>query len=247
VLVYPSCYSLLFLFKCHCIGTCKATAKFRALQNQIHLVLHNDPKPGPATFIVHCMYVSPLFEDHSQGFTHMIVSALRRFLKRSTTTENSLEVKDLVAHLLVDVMRGQIFQDEKIVMKLVEIFDIQLTNIEKAMCQLKEKHDLSCGSGKELVEEYIVTLVKSQWYMTAVTLIEQFSIYHYGQSFLLDMIQSNQFKAAERWATFMGKPMLSILVNEFTKRNMLKNAYEIIKTNNLKQDFPDVFKRSKER
>ncbi|KAK7356137.1 hypothetical protein VNO80_15403 [Phaseolus coccineus] len=227
-------------------GTCKATAKFRALQHQVHIVLHNDPKPGPATFIVHCMYVSPLFEDHSQGFTHLIVSALCRFLKRSTTTEDSLEVKDLVAHLLVDVMRGQIYHDEKIVMKLVEIFNVKLTNIEKAMCQIKEKHDLSCGIAKDLVEEYIVTLVKSQLYMTAVTLIEQFSIYHYGQSFLLDMIQSNQFKAAEKWATFMGKPMLSILVNEFIKRNMLKNAYEIIKKNNLKQDFPDVYKRSKE-
>ncbi|ESW16981.1 hypothetical protein PHAVU_007G200000 [Phaseolus vulgaris] len=224
-------------------GTCKATAKFRALQHQVHIVLHNDPKPGPATFIVHCMYVSPLFEDHSQGFTHLIVSALCRFLKRSTTTEDSLEVKDLVAHLLVDVMRGQIYHDEKIVMKLVEIFNVKLTNIEKAMCQIK---DLSCGIAKELVEEYIVTLVKSQLYMTAVALIEQFSIYHYGQSFLLDMIQSNQFKAAEKWATFMGKPMLSILVNEFIKRNMLKNAYEIIKKNNLKQDFPDVYKRSKE-
>jgi len=153
-------------------------------------------------------------------------------------------VKDLVAHLLVDVMRGQIYHDEKIVMKLVEIFNVKLTNIEKAMCQIK---DLSCGIAKELVEEYIVTLVKSQLYMTAVALIEQFSIYHYGQSFLLDMIQSNQFKAAEKWATFMGKPMLSILVNEFIKRNMLKNAYEIIKKNNLKQDFPDVYKRSKER
>ena len=238
---------MLFLFKCHCIGTCKATAKFRALQHQIHLVLHNDPKPGPATFIVHCMYVSPLFEDHTQGFTHLIVSALRRFLQRSTTTEDSLEVKDLVARLLVDVMRGQIYHDEKIVMKLVESFDVKLTNIEKAVCQIKEKNDLSCGIAKELVEEYIVTLAKSQMYITAVTLIEQFSIYHYGQSFLLDMIQSNQFKAAEKWATFMGKPMLSILVHEFIKKNMLKNAYEIIKKNNLKQDFPDLYKRSKER
>jgi len=193
------------------------------------------------------MYVSPLFEDHTQGFTHLIVSALRRFLQRSTTTEDSLEVKDLVARLLVDVMRGQIYHDEKIVMKLVESFDVKLTNIEKAVCQIKEKNDLSCGIAKELVEEYIVTLAKSQMYITAVTLIEQFSIYHYGQSFLLDMIQSNQFKAAEKWATFMGKPMLSILVHEFIKKNMLKNAYEIIKKNNLKQDFPDLYKRSKER
>ncbi|KAG4908652.1 hypothetical protein JHK86_057136 [Glycine max] len=238
---------LFLLKKCYYYGTCKATAKFRALQHQVHLVLHNDPKPGPATFIVQCMYVSPLFEDHSQGFTHLIISALRRFLKRSTiTTEDSLEVKDLVAHLLVDIIRGQIHHDEKIVMKLLEIFDVKLTNVEKAMCQIKEKHELSCGTANEFVEQYIVELVKSQFYMTAVTLIEQFSIHQYGQSFLLDMIQSNQFKAAEKWATFMGKPMLSTLVEEFIERNMLKNAYEIIKKNNLKQDFPDVYKRCKE-
>ncbi|RDX91573.1 Exonuclease mut-7-like protein [Mucuna pruriens] len=246
-LTHVSPVVFLFLLKeCYYYGTCKATAKFRALQHQVHLVLHNDPKPGPATFIVQCMYVSPLFEDHSQGFTHLIISALRRFLKRSTTTTDSLEVKDLAAHLIVDIIRGQIYHDEKIVMKLLEIFDVKLTNIEIAMCQIKEKHDLSCGTAKEFVEQYIVELVKSQSYMTAVTLIEQFAIDCYGQSFLLDMIQNNQFKAAEKWATFMGKPMLSILVEEFIERNMLKNAYDIIKKNNLKLDFPDVYKRCKE-
>ncbi|XP_020209370.1 uncharacterized protein LOC109794324 [Cajanus cajan] len=234
------------LKECYYYGTCKATAKFRALQHQVHLVLHNDPKPGPATFIVQCMYVSPLFEDHSQGFTHLIISALRRFLKRSTTAEDSLEAIDLAAHLLVDIIRGQIYHDEKIVMKLLEIVDVKLANIEKAMCQIKEKHGLSCGTAKEFVEQYIVELVKSELYMTAVTLMEQFSSHHYGQSFLLGMIQSNQFKAAEKWATFMGEPMLSVLVKEFIERNMLKNAYEIIKKNNLKQEFPDVYKRCKE-
>lgn len=221
--------------------------KFRALQNQVYLVLHNDPKPGPATFIVQCLYVSPLFEDHSQGFTHLIISALRRFMKRSTTSDNSLEVKNSAAHLLVHSIRSQIYHDENIVMKIVETFDVKLTNIEKALCQIKEKDDLSCGMAKEFIEQYIFELVKSQLYMTAVTLIEHFSICHYAQSFLFDMIKSNQFKAAEKWATFMGKPMLSILVEKFIERNMLKDAYEIIKKNNLKEDFPDVYKKCKER
>ncbi|XP_027366129.1 exonuclease mut-7 homolog isoform X2 [Abrus precatorius] len=191
------------------------------------------------------MYVSPLFEDHSQGFTHLIVSALCRFLKRSTTTEASLEVKDLAAHLLLDILRGEIYHDDKIVLKLLEISDVKLTNVEKAMCQIKEKYDLSL-TAKEFVEQYIVELVKSQLYVTAVTLMEHFSIHHYGKSFLHEMIKSNQFKAAEKWATYMGKPMLSILVEEFIERNMLKNAYETIKKNNLKHDFPNVYKRCKE-
>ncbi|XP_061369829.1 uncharacterized protein LOC133312614 [Gastrolobium bilobum] len=246
-LAHVSPVVFLFLLKeCYFYGTCKATAKFRALQHQVFLVLHNDPKPGPAIFVVQCLYLSPLFENHSQGFTHLMISALRRFLKRSTTSEDSLEVKDSAAHLLIDIIRGKICHDEKIVMKVLEIVDVKLTNIENAMCQIKKKHDLSCGTAIEFVEQYIFQLVESQLYMQAVTLIEHFSIRHYGQSLLLDMIQKNQFNAAEKWATFMGRPMLFILVEEFIERNMLKNAYETIQKNNLKQDFPEVYKRCKE-
>ncbi|XP_019428957.1 PREDICTED: uncharacterized protein LOC109336675 isoform X1 [Lupinus angustifolius] len=234
------------LKECYFYGTCKAATKFHSLQQQICLVLHNDPKPEPSTFIVQCLYLSPLFESHSQGFTHLIISAFRRFLKRSITSADSLEAIDLAAQLILDIIRGQTYHDEKIVMKVLEIFDVKLSNIEKAMYQIEEKGDLSHGTAKEFVQKYIFKLIESQLYMTAVTLIEHFSIDQYGQSFLLDMIQRNQFKPAEKWATFMGKPMLSILVEELNKRNMLKDVYQIIKKNDLKQDFPDVYKRCKE-
>lgn len=224
--------------------------KFRALQEQLCLVLRNDPKPGPATFIVQCLYVSPMFDNQSQGFTHLVISAFRRFMKKSasiTTDEDPLDVKNSAAYLLVNIIRGQIKHDEMIVMKILEAFDVKLTNVENALCQNKERDDLSCGMAKELIEQYTFELVKSQSYTIAVTLMEHFSISNYGQSFFLEMIRSNQFKAAEKWATFMGKPMLSILVEEFVKRNMLKDAYALIKKNNLKQDFPEVYKRCKER
>lgn len=224
--------------------------KFRALQEQLCLVLRNDPKPGPATFIVQCLYVSPMFDNQSQGFTHLVISAFRRFMKKSTsitTDEDPLDVKNSAAYLLVNIIRGQIKHDEMIVMKILETFDVKLTNVENALCQNKERDDLSCGMAKELIEQYTFELVKSQLYTIAVTLMEHFSISNYGQSFFLEMIRSNQFKAAEKWATFMGKPMLSILVEEFVKRNMLKDAYALIKKNNLKQDFPEVYKRCKER
>lgn len=239
---------MFMLKECYYYGNCKATVKFRALQEQLCLVLHNDPKPGPETFIVQCLYVSPLFDNQSQGFTHLVISSFRRFLKKSkpTITEDSLDVKNSAAYLLVNIIRGQIKHDEMIVMKILETFDVKLPNVEKALCQNKEKDYLSCGKAQELIEQYTFELVKSQLYMIAVTLIEHFSISHYGQSFLLDMIKSNQFKAAEKWATFMGKPMLSILIEEFIQRNMLKDAYQIITKNNLKQDFPDVYKRCKE-
>ncbi|MED6167179.1 hypothetical protein PIB30_000430 [Stylosanthes scabra] len=131
-------------------------------------------------------------------------------------------------------------------MKLLETFDVKLSNFEKAMCLSKENDGVNCSTAKEFFEKYIVELLESQQYATAVTLMEHFSIGHYGQSFLQDMIKNKQFKAAEKWATYMGKPMLCTLIEEFVEKNMLKDAYDIIKKNNLKQDFPDVYKRCKE-
>lgn len=210
-------------------------------------MLHNNPKPGPSTFVVQCLYVSTLFEDHSQGFSHLVLSSLRRFLKRATVSEDSLKVKDLAAHLFLDIVRGQVYHDNNIIVKVVEVFDVKLANIEKVMYRLKAQNNSTCGTAKEIVEQYIFELIESQLYMTAVTLIEHLSIHQSGQSFLLSMIQSNQFKAAEKWAIYMGKPALCMLVEEYIQRNRLRDAYETIKKNNLQQDFPDLYQSFEER
>lgn len=210
-------------------------------------MLHNGPKPGPAAFVVQCLYVSPLFEDCCRGFSHLIISAYCRFLKKATTSEDSLEAKNLAAHLFIDIVGGQVSHNEKIIVKMLETFDVKLTDTEKVMFQLKAKDGTRRGTAQEFIEQYIFELAESQLYMTAVTLIERFSIYHFDKSFLLSMIRSSQLKAAEKWATFMGKPMLCTLVEEYNERNLLKNAYEIIKINNLQQDFPEVYRKCKER
>ncbi|KAK4273405.1 hypothetical protein QN277_021816 [Acacia crassicarpa] len=227
-------------------GTVKATIKFQALQHQVYLVLHNNPKPGPAAFVVQCLYVSPLYNDCSSGFSHLIISALVRFLKKATTSESSLEAKDLATHLFIDIVGGKVFHDERIIVKILETFDIKLKDVEKVMFQTKAKDDSSHVTAQELMQKYIFELVESQLYMTAVTLMERFSIFCFGKSFLLSMIKCHQFKAAEKWATFMGKPMLCTLVEEYCERNLLKNAYEVIKMNNLQQDFPDTYQKCKE-
>ncbi|XP_054813756.1 uncharacterized protein LOC129314350 isoform X2 [Prosopis cineraria] len=246
-LTHVSPVVFLYLLKeCYFYGTCKATAKFRALQHQVYLVLHNDPKPGPATFIVQCLYISPLFEDHSRGFSHLVISALCRFHKVATTSEDSLAMKDLAANLFLDIVRGRVYHDKNIIVKILEVFDVKLTNIRRAMSHLKEKNDSSFGTAEEFIRQYIFELVESQLYMKAVTLMERFSIRQSGQSFLLSMIDDNQFKAAEKWAIFMGKPMLCTLVEKYIRRNMLKDAYETIKKSNLQQDFPDFYQSFEE-
>lgn len=94
----------------------------------------------------------------------MVISSFRRFLKKSkpTITEDSLDVKNSAAYLLVNIIRGQIKHDEMIVMKILETFDVKLPNVEKALCQNKEKDYLSCGKAQELIEQYTFELVKSQ-------------------------------------------------------------------------------------
>ncbi|KAG6646717.1 hypothetical protein CIPAW_07G027300 [Carya illinoinensis] len=230
----------------HFLGTCKATMKFRALQQEVYQVLHNDPQPGPATFVIQCLYVLPIFGLYCEGFSHLIVSALRRFLKLGTDPADSLEAKDLATQLFLDIARGFVNHDERIVVKILEVFDIKLNNIEKAMYQVKERNECGCDAAKSFLEQYIFELIESQSYMVAVSLLEQFSIRQSRQSFLLSMIQNKQFQAAGKWATFMGKQMLCVLVQEYIDRNMLKHANDIIKKNNLRQEFPDVYHKSKE-
>ncbi|KAA0060856.1 exonuclease mut-7-like protein isoform X3 [Cucumis melo var. makuwa] len=59
------------------------------------------------------------------------------------------------------------------------------------------------------------------------------------------MLQNNEFKAAEKWATFMGNPMLHLLVQDLINRNKLKSAYGVIKKNDLQKEFPDVYQKCK--
>ena len=75
--------------------------------------------------------------------------------------------------------------------------------------------------------------------------LEHFSIHQSGQSLLYSMLQNNEFKAAEKWATFMGNPMLHLLVQDLINRNKLKSAYGVIKKNDLQKEFPDVYQKCK--
>ncbi|XP_024169754.1 uncharacterized protein LOC112176163 isoform X2 [Rosa chinensis] len=246
-LKYISPPVFIYLFKeWYFRGKCKATKKFQALEEWVHLVLQNDPKPGRATFVVQCLYILHIFGLHSEGFSHLIISALGRFPKIETSMGDSLKAKDLAAQFFLDIVNGFVNHDESIVEKIFEVFDVQLANIEKVMHQ-SEKNDCSFDMAQKFVEQYIFKLIESESYMTAVTLLEHFSIRQFGKSFLLSMIESKQFKAADKWATFIGNPMLCVLVHEYIDRNMLKNAMEVMLKNNFQQEFPDVYHKYKER
>ncbi|XP_034705658.1 uncharacterized protein LOC117929473 isoform X2 [Vitis riparia] len=245
-----SCVSpvvFLYLLKeCYAYGTRTATAKFHALQQRVQQVLHNTPQPGPAIFIAHCLYVLPLFGSYSEGFSHLVISGLRRFLKSGSSQEDLLEARNVAAQLFLDIVAGFVNHDERIVIKVLEVFDVKLTNIEKVIGNSVMKNDSVLDAAKKFVEGYIHQLMDSRSYMTAVALIQQFSIQTAGQPFLLEMLQTRQFKAAEKYATHKGMDMLCLLVQEYVNMNMLKNAYDVIKKNNLRQEFPDIYHKCKE-
>ncbi|RZC89012.1 hypothetical protein C5167_030705 [Papaver somniferum] len=228
---------------CYVRGTEKATKKFQVLQQQVHLVLQNSPQPGPATFVLQCLYVFPVLGPlYTEGFSHLIISSLRRLLK---TIPAESEAKKLAAKIFLDVTSGLVNHEERIFIKLLEVVDVKLENIAEAMCD-PEVYDGNLDKAKAYVGPYIFKLVESQSFMLAVTLLERFSIRQSGEEFLMRMIEENQFKAAEKWATYMGKPLLVILINKYLDLKLLKNAYELIKKNDLKQDFPEVHLMYKE-
>lgn len=126
----------------------------------------------------------------------------------------------------------------------MEIFEIGLKDVEEArLCSETKKDDVE--KTKAFIERYLFDFIESQSYMTATVLVEHFSIY-LGLSFLLKMMDRKQFKAAERWAMFMGKPMICLLVQKYAEMKMFKNAYDVIKSKNLKEEFPDVLRLYKE-
>ncbi|KAH7835353.1 hypothetical protein Vadar_025392 [Vaccinium darrowii] len=237
---------LYLLKECYAYGTCKATKKFRALQQQVHVVLYNSPQPGPAVFVAHCLYVLPIFEAHSEGFSHLLISALCRFLKTGTSSEDLLESKYLSSQLFLLAVYGSIVHDEKVLVKMLKAFDVSLKDIGNAMTNEDLNSSNSSEPGRTFVEKFIFKLIESESYMTAVSLLEHFSIRQSGESFLIKIMQNKDYRAADKWATFMGKPMLCVLVQEYSERKLLKHAYNIIKKNSLQQEFPEIYHKCKE-
>lgn len=228
-------------------GTHKAKCKFRVLQQQVSRALYNGPQPGPFTFIVQCLYVVSLLEpNHADGFSHMLISSLRSIRPLKSVLEDFSEAKHLVVALFLDNFACAIMHDERILVKLLKEFDVELKDIGDAICG-SELNNGCLEQAEAYAKQFISGFIESRSYMTAVKLLEQFSIHLSGESLLLEMIQHKQFGAAESWATFMGKPMICLLVQKYLEMNLLKLAYELVKSNNLMQEFPDVSHLYKER
>lgn len=240
-LSHVSAATFMYLLKdCYLHGTHKATAKFRVLHQQVKGALHNGPQPGPFTYIVQCMYIVPLLgQSHAEGFSHMLISSLRHFKSVESAQKDFIDAKCLAAQLVLDILTSVVPHEERILVKLLETFDIELKDMAHALCG-SELGDEDLEKTRERLKQYVQYFMKSESYVTAVALITRFSIQCCDESFLVKLIGSNQFKAAEEWAAFMGKGMILLIIQKYLDIKMLKSANELVKQYDLTEEFPDV-------
>ncbi|XP_031485793.1 uncharacterized protein LOC116254505 isoform X3 [Nymphaea colorata] len=247
-LSYTSPVVFVYLLKeCYARGTLKATTKFRFLQQQVLKALRNVPQPGPVTFVVKCLYILPLHGHlYAEGFSHLLISSMNRLEAAYKSRSDCSVAKNIAARLFLDILACYVIHEERILVKILESFDVKMEDIGKAFYDY-ELYDSSLCTVNSFIEQYIIQLVESKSYTTAVSLLEKFSIRQCSQSFLFAMVENKQFRAAEKWAKFMGKPMLCLLIQKYIDMDLLKHAYIMIKTNDLKQEFPDAWRLYKER
>uniref|UniRef100_A0A0A9DY52 3'-5' exonuclease domain-containing protein n=1 Tax=Arundo donax TaxID=35708 RepID=A0A0A9DY52_ARUDO len=103
-----------------------------------------------------------------------------------------------------------------------------------------ELDDEDLVKAREHLKQYVKCFMESESYVAAVTMITRFSIQCCDESFLIKLIECNQFEVAEECATFMGKEMICFIIQKYLNMKMLKSANKLVKEHDLTEEFPDV-------
>jgi hypothetical protein len=231
---------------CNHSGTHKASSKFRIVHQLVKIALHNAPKPGPFTFVVQCMYIVPLVgTTYAEGLSHMLTSSLRHFKSVKSAQNDFLEAKLLAARLILDILSSVVPHENRILIKILEIFDVELRDIAHALYGSELDDDLV--KAREHLKQHVKCFMESESYAAAVSMITHFSIQCCDESFLIKLIECNQFGVAEECAAFMGKEMVCFVIQKYLNMKMLKSANKLVKEHDLTDEFPDVSFLYKER
>jgi len=235
----PPATFICLLKDCYVYGTNKATSKFKILLQLVKVALHNAPQPGPFTYAIQCMYIVPLLgKTYSEGFSHMLTSSLKHLKSVESVQKDFLEAKYLAAQLVLNILDSVVPHENRILVKLLETFEIELRDMAHALYGSELDDDLV--KAKEHLRQYVKCFMESESNAIAVALITRFSIQCCDESFLIKLIESNQLDIAEECATFMGKEMISLIIQKFLDMKMLKSANKLVKEHDLTEEFPDV-------
>ncbi|KAI4964243.1 hypothetical protein ZWY2020_006815 [Hordeum vulgare] len=202
---------------------------------------------SPATFMYllkDCYFYGTLkataVQDPSAaGFSHMLISSLRHLKSVESVQKDFIDAKCLAARLVLDILASVVPHEERILVKLLETFDIELKDMAHALCG-SELGDEDLAAAREHLKQHVQCFMQSESYVTAVALITRFSIQCCDEKFLIELIGSKQYKAAEEWAAFMGKEMIILIIQKYVDVKMLKSANALVKQYDLAEEFPDV-------
>ncbi|KAH9320808.1 hypothetical protein KI387_015447, partial [Taxus chinensis] len=224
-------------------GNGKAIIKFQALRQQVIHALSSAPPPGPATYVVYCLNTLLLLDTNdNEALSHLLTSALTSLDKVNKSLADAAEARILASKLFQNVITGSVILGVRILVKVATVFEIQLRDIGKVVHTPALDETEKIKKIKICLEQFILRLIKSRLYTSAVALLKQFSLQHSTpHDFLVAMINDNQFDAAEEWAVYMGKYMICSLVRHCTEMGMFKKAYKIVEKYNLQLKFPDAY------
>ena len=236
-------------FLCISTGQGKSTAKFHAIRKQVIQTLPTSPSPGPMTFAIRCLDALTLVgPPYNEGLGHLLTSALNNVIKQKKSTEkDSSLAKKIAASLICNAfMRSMNDMDERIMVKIIEVFDLQATDILKASMNI-ETDDKTLYS-EMFVESLILDLIKKHSYSCASSLIKTFKLNQYvSPDFIASMVSEGNLRLAGKWAAYLGRDALCHLVQHFTNVGMFEEAYRYVKNYQLADRFPDARRLYKSR
>ncbi|KAK3139015.1 hypothetical protein QOZ80_5AG0376550 [Eleusine coracana subsp. coracana] len=169
----------------------------------------------------------------------MLTSSLRHFKTVESARKDFLEAKLLAARLVLDILASVVLHESRILVKIFETFDVELRDIAHALYG-SELDDDDLVKAREHLKQHVKCFMESESYAAAVAMITRFSIQCCDESFLIKLIESNQFEVAEECAVFMGKEMVCLIIQKYLNMKMLKSANKLVKEHELTEEFPDV-------
>ena len=222
----------------------KSGSKFVTLRHQLVQSLPSAPPPGPATFVVKCLrallYVR---SPHDEGLSHLLISALSKSDRSKWSIGDASVARTLAASLFSDAITGEVQMESRIVVKLPALFGIELKDIGGVLdLEQCSDEDAKTKKAKEILDDYVLRLLKDRSYTSAVSLLKSFNLQRNDYEVLVAAIADDgQTSLAVEWAAHLGKEMLKFLVGHCIETGLFKVAYRTAHQYNLEQDFPGVY------
>eukprot|EP00252_Welwitschia_mirabilis_P021812 TRINITY_DN5709_c0_g1_i4.p1 TRINITY_DN5709_c0_g1~~TRINITY_DN5709_c0_g1_i4.p1 ORF type:complete len:570 (-),score=87.26 TRINITY_DN5709_c0_g1_i4:217-1926(-) len=225
------------------LGKGKLVIKYHLLHQQVTTALAMTPSPGPATYVACCLSFLALHTSQdTEALSHLLISAYHGLNKEKIPFADFSEAQTLISRLIWSVITKRTVLQERILVKLATVFDIQVIDLCKHKRTSSVDDMCEVQYIKKLIERYILQLIESRLYTSAVALLRHFSLQHSApKEFIASMLNDNRLDAATEFAKYIGMDMIRFLVKQGMEMSLFKFAYRIVKKFNLQAEFPEAY------